>query len=296
MRDVSPLTGAGVALLVTLATVGTTAQAPPDINLVLTRVGEKISEYYAQIQNVVCLEKRTVQPVGRDYAPSGFARVTEYELRVESGALGEHGEPDAKVVRQLLRVNGRTPPYKDKKDRAGCTDANPLSPEPLAFLLPAHRAEYTFTSVGFGKGRDRDALVVDYRSIKPEGSGELTEHPSGQDDCFQFSVPVTVRGRVWIDAKSFQVLRVEEGMSGMADLRVPLNLQRRHNFDNRLVLERHDTTIRYKTVPFRDPNETMLLPESIDTLMIVRSHLESIRTRQVFSNYRRFLTNGRVVQ
>jgi hypothetical protein len=303
MRDFSPLRPvAGLALLGALATLAAlaattvSAQTPPDINTVLARVGERIAEYYAHVQNVVCLEKRTVQPVGRDYSPFGFARVTEYELRVEPGGRDEKGEPEAKLVRQLLRVNGRPPRDKDKKDRAGCTDANPLSPEPLSFLLPARRAEYRFRSGGFGKGRDRNTFVIEYASTKAEGNGEISEDPNGHDDCFHFSVPVTVKGRVWVDAASYQVVRVEEGMAAMADLRVPAILQRKHNFDNRVTVERNDTTIRYKSVPFRDPDEAMLLPESIDTLMIVRSNLESIRTRQVFSNYRRFITTGRVVK
>jgi hypothetical protein len=284
-----------VAFVVAAATV--TAQAPPDINTLLARVGERIAEYYARAQNVVCLEKQTVQAIGRDYAPSGFARVTEYELHVESGAWDDDGnETDAKVVRNLLRVNGRPPRDRDKKNRDGCTDANPLSTEPLAFLLPAHRSEYTFASGGFGKGKDRNRFVIEFRSMKPEGKGELAEDPNGHADCFHWSAPVVMKGRVWIDSTSYQVVRVEQSMAGMAEISVPWKLQRRHNLENSVVVDRDDTTIRYKTVPFRDPDDTMLLPESIDTLIAVRGGLESIRSRQVFSDYRRFITTGRVVK
>jgi len=235
-----------------------------------------------------------VQPVGYDYAPRGFARVTEYELRVEADADDETA--DAKVVRQLLKVNGKTPREKDKKDRAGCTDANPLSTEPLAFLLPSHRSEYTFVSGGFGKGKDRNALILDFTSAKPEGKGEIAEDPRGHEDCFTWSLPVVVKGRVWVDAVSYQVLRVEQRMAGMADLSVPAKLQRKHNLENNVVVERHDTTIRYKTIPFNDPDEAMILPESIDTLIVVRGGLESMRSRQTFTDYRRFLTAGRIVK
>jgi len=111
------------------------AQTPPDVDTVLARVGARIAEYYKRAQNVVCLEKTTVQPVGHDFLPQGFARVTEYELHVEADADGDESA-EAKVVRELVRVNGKAPREKDKKDRAGCTDANPLSTEPLSFLLP----------------------------------------------------------------------------------------------------------------------------------------------------------------
>jgi hypothetical protein len=277
-----------------LLAVSATAQAPPDIEMLLARVGERIADYYKRAQSVVCTEKTMVQPVGHDYAPAGFARVTEYELRVEADETGESA--DAKVVRELLRVNGRPPREKDKKDRAGCTDANPLSSEPLAFLLPSHRSEYTFASGGFGKGKDRNTVIIEFTSMKPEGKGELAEDPRGHADCFTWSLPVVVKGRVWLDAETYQVIRVEQRMVGMADLTVPIKLQRKHNLDNNVVVERHETTIRYKTVPFHDPEEAMLLPESIDTLIVVRGGLESLRSRQTFTEYRRFLTAGRIVK
>ena len=90
-----------------------------------------MEQHYKRAQNVIFTEKRTVQPVGRDYTPVGFARMTESETRVEADAA-----PTARIARSsgdpaLLRVNGRPPREKDNKDRAGCTDPNPLSPEPL---------------------------------------------------------------------------------------------------------------------------------------------------------------------
>jgi hypothetical protein len=38
----------------------------------------------------------------------------------------------------------------------------------------------------------------------------------------------------------------------------------------------------------------MLLPESIESLTLVRTSLQSTRRVQAFSNYRRFLTSGRI--
>jgi hypothetical protein len=281
------------ALVLAAATIA--AQAPADVDTVLARVGQRIADYYKHAQNVICTEKTTVQAVGRDYSPVGFARVTEYELRVEPDA--EDGEAsEAKVVRELRRVNGKAPREKDKTDRAGCTDANPLSTEPLSFLLPVHRSEYTFVPGGFGKGKDRNTIIIDFTSRKPEGKGEIAEDPRGHADCFTWSLPVVMKGRVWIDAENYQVVRVEQRMAGMADLSVPAKLQRKHNLDRTVVVERHDTVIRYKTIPFHDPDEAMLLPESIDTLIVVHGGLESIRSRQTFTDYRRFLTAGRMVK
>lgn len=286
-----------VAAPLALLTVGLSAQASPDIDTLLARVGQRIAEYYKRAQHVVCTEKTMVQPVGRDYAPAGFARMTEYELRVETDANDDGDDaPEARVVRQLFRVNGRAPREKDQKDRAGCTDANPLSAEPLTFLLPSHRSEYTFASRGPGKGKDRNTLIIEFTSSKPEGKGELAEDPRGHADCFTWSLPVVMKGRVWVDANTYDVVRIEQRMAALADITVPAKLARRHNLADPVIVERHDTTIRYKTVPFHDPDETLHLPESIDTLVIVRGGLESIRSRQTFSDYRRFMTEGRIVK
>ncbi|HEY2151162.1 MAG TPA: hypothetical protein VGH34_10155 [Vicinamibacterales bacterium] len=283
-----------LAAALAAAATTVTAQAPPDLETLLARVGQRIAEYYARAQNVVCTEKQTMQPVSRDYMPSGMARITEYELHVEADAGGESTE--AKVVRELVRVNGKPPREKDGKRRDGCTDGNPLSPEPLAFLLPSHRDEYTFAAAGPGKGKDRNTFVIEFKARKPEGNGELSESESGRDDCYSWTSPVVEKGRIWIDAVSYQVVRIEKGLAGYADVSVPWKLQRAHNFENSMVVERQDTIIRYKTVPFNDPDEAMLLPESIETVFIIRGSLQSMRNRQVFSDYRRFLTAGRMVK
>ena len=62
------------------------------------------------------------------------------------------------------------------------------------------------------------------------------------------------------------------------------------------MLDRDDLTMRYKRVVFSDPEEVMLLPESIESTTVVRSHLQSARRSEKFSEYRRFLTAGRVVK
>ena len=283
------------APLIALAAIATTsAQAPPSVDELLARVGERIAEYYKRAQNVICIEKSTVQPIGFNYSPDGFSRTIESELHVEADGGDAPGE--AKVVREIRKVNGRLPREKDKKERSGCTDPNPLSPEPLAFLLPAHRSEYRFTSAGFAKEKDRRALVIEFASATRGGRVELNEDPKGRPDCYVWSGDVAVKGRVVVDAASYEVLRVEQRYSGPIDVIVSKKVQRNHNFGNSVVIERNDTTIRYKPITFKEPDETMLLPEEIQELIVVRGGLQSIRRTQTFADYRRFLTSGRLIK
>lgn len=281
------------ALTVALATPAD-AQAPPTVDELLSRVGERIAEFYKRAQHVIVVETSRVQPIDFGYSPQGFARLVESEVHLEPDAGEVAGE--ARVVREVRKVNGRAPRDKDKKNRDGCTDPNPLSSEPLAFLLPTHRSEYQFKAAGTAKERNRPAFRVDFASIDRNSTLELIEDKQGHDDCFDWSGHIAARGRVWVDAESYDVLRVERNVGGPVDVRVPLRIQRRHHLDNRVVIMREDTTIRYRAVTFSDPDEVLLLPESIESLSVLSGGLQSTRRSQIYSDYRRFVTDSRVVE
>lgn len=284
----------GALALLLAAMTATGAQAQPNVEGLLVRVGERVAEFYKLAKNVIWVETSTVQPVDFNNSPKGFVRTVESELHIEADSDQTPGE--AAIVRKVRKVNGRVPREKDKKDRAGCTDPNPLSSEPLEFLLPAHRSEYQFRTAGIVKDRNRTALMIDFTSVDRRSNPELIEDPSGHDDCFDWSGHIASRGRIWVDARNYDVVRVERGLRGPVDVRVPALIQRRQQLASWVVIVRDDVTIRYKTVAFSDPDEVLLLPESIDSFTVVRGGLESTRRNQRFSDYRRFVTGGRVLQ
>lgn len=287
-------------LTVLAASIGTAtvvAQTSDDLDTVLAHVGERIAEYYKRAQSVMCIEKFTVQPIGWTFGPEGLARTTESELRIEIDADDGDGS-EAKVLRLIRKINGRAPREKDKekKDRSGCTDPNPLSPEPLAFLLPAHRSEYAFKLAGRGKGKDADALFLEFKTVRGGPRPELVEASNGRDDCYESKGTIPTQGRVSVDANSFDVLRIEEHLVGPVDLRVSNTLRRRRHMLDDMTIERLDVTMRFKRVVFRDPEDVLLLPESIDDLRVFRGGLQSTRRSQIFSEYRRFVTDARLVK
>ncbi len=270
------------------------AQSQPGVEALLVRVGERVAEFYNRAKNVVCIETSTVQAIDSSNSPLGFMRTVESELRIEADSGQVEGE--AAILRKVRKVNGRVPRDRDRKDRSGCTDPNPLSSEPLMFLLPAHRSEYQFRIVGTAQDRNRTALMIDFASVNRRSNPTLIEDPSGHDDCFDWSGHIASRGRIWVDTGNYDVLRVERGLGGPVDVKVPVLIQRRHRLDTSVVIVRDDVTIRYKTVAFSDPDETLLLPESISSFTVVRGGLESTRRNQTFSDYRRFVTGGRVLE
>jgi hypothetical protein len=285
--------GVWCALVLAAAAVAS-AQTPLPVEDVLARIGDRVAKYYTKAQSIVCTEESTVQPITLNYGPDGFARTVESELRVEADRGETPGDPG--IVREVRKVNGRPPRARDSIERAGCTDPNPLSTEPLTFLLPAHRSEYRFKTAGTDRLRNRETLTIDFETVDRQSRAQLIEDKSGHEDCFDWTGPVATSGRIWVDPASYDVLQVERHNRGPLDVSVPWALQRRYHFDNYVVVERQDVTIRYRMIAFSEPEETLVLPESIDTVVIVRGGLQSTRQWQIFSDYRRFVTEGRVVK
>jgi hypothetical protein len=134
--------------------------------------------------------------------------------------------------------------------------------------------------------------MIDYRSLE-SGPVSVTR----REDCVSIDLPGRNRGRVWIDQQTGEVLRLDERLTGMFDVDIPMDPKRRFETRGRWMIERAETSIRYKRVRFQDPEEDLMLPASIESLQIIRdAGVPRVRTSQMFSEYRRFLTGGRVVQ
>jgi hypothetical protein len=281
--------GWAVATSLFLCLTSPAAQSAGDLNSVLARVGERVEEYYRRARSVVCLETVRVQPLGLDLHPEGRSRLLEYELRVSwEPSPDDSAVPEARVLRHLLRVNGRPPRPGTEPE---CMDPRPVSPEPLAMLLAPRQDEYAFLWAGRGRVRDRQAMMLDYRS-RTAGKPEVT----WRGQCFSVDLPGRSRGRIWIDAATHDVLRVDEALVGTFDYRLP----REHtpmSGAGYIEVQRADSSIRYRAVAFQDPEEIVLLPETIESLQVVRgAGVPRARITQTFSNYKRFVTEGRILQ
>ena len=103
-----------------------------------------------------------------------------------------------------------------------------------------------------------------------------------------------IKGRLWVDADTYDVLKLERHIAGPTDVRVPLPLQREYGLPAWVTIDRDDFTLQYREVVFSDPDEVLLLPESIITTTVLRAGLQSTRRTQQFTDYRRFLTRGRI--
>ena len=285
LRRVLPL------VVVSTLALSLRAQAPDrsaDLGETLERIGEHVAQYYARARSVVCVETVVLQPLTASFSFDGFGRELKYELRVEWDPAAGDRSAEATVVRRLLTVGGRPP---RPKDTPGCMDPKPVSPESLALLLPARRDEYMFTWAGTSRTDGRPSVMLDYKAIG-------TKAPSvvWHDDCVTVDLPGRTRGRVWIDAGTDDIVRLDEHLTGMFEFPVPRDREIGGG-PLWMGIERADSTVKYRPVVFHDPDETMMLPASIVSTTIIRNAgVPRLRTTQTFAGYRRFVTGGRVVK
>jgi hypothetical protein len=161
-------------------------------------------------------------------------------------------------------------------------------------LLPGQRADYQFASAGHSQVDRRAAVMVDYRLLK-EVSVE-SSMLEGRDDCITFDVEGGMRGRLWIDAETYDVLRLDQHLSGMVEIPLPREATRRASSPASWTMERWDTSIRFRSVAFKNPDETLVLPVSLSSITITRgSGTPRLRTTTEYRNYQRFLTGSRVI-
>jgi hypothetical protein len=287
------IAASAVAALATLAAVSAAGQsatnAPVDLAGLLARVGERVAAYYERAQSIVCTETVRLQTMDNGMSPDPHVRRLVYELRVSWDQAAEGQDPpEANVLRTLKTINGKPPKAGEEP---GCLDPKPVSLDPLSFLLPRHQREYTFTYKGIRKAGDGHiAVMIDYAPAEKRPP-EIVWHGS----CVSIDVPSRTRGRVWIDRAGGDVLRVDETVSGPFDVRVP-DAQQRQGAGASLTLDRADSSIRYRAVTFAEPNEIVLLPESIEQMTVIRgSGAPRLRTTQTFTGYQRFVASGRIV-
>ena len=279
----------GRALVVCAAAVATlapTGWAQVENGSRLDDVTAYVEDYYGRAQSLIAEEAVTLEHLRPDLTSDGFARRLVYEIRVEWSQEGD--QPRASVVRQLLRV-GRQPPKPGSEPE--CLDPKGISPEPLAFLLKARREKFVFREAGATIIGGRSAVMIDYRP-----SGRDAPSITGTRDCISIEMPDRTQGRVWVDRETSAVLRLDERIMGVTDVRIPRELQQIGGWGLYVTVERADSTIRYEPVTFTDPAETLLLPTRIDSVSVIRaSSIQRLRLTQTYRNYRRFLTESRVI-
>lgn len=285
-----------LALIVALALgLGATSlsgqgKAPADVSETVAKIGEYVQQYFTRAQSIVYEETVRIQYLGYDLMSLPEPpRTLVNELRVSWDAAPQGGMADPVVLRTPLKVNGRAP---REKDRDKCFDPEASTPELLGSLfLPENRASFRYTGRPNGKLNGRPVVIIDAVDLE---QGQVWVEST--EDCHRFSKPGNMKWRVWADAETLAVMRIDGSLTGFYDVTLPPNRKERIPARD-ITVERSDVTVAYKLVHFTDPDESMLLPSSRETVQVIRSaNAPRVRISSQYRNFRRFMTGGRIVQ
>jgi hypothetical protein len=277
-------------ILLALLLVGSTSlltASDDDAAATAALVGRYVEHYFARAHHLLADEEVVLQPLSPSMDFAGLPRRVRYELRLEWAPEADDDVGRARVMRERIGAGGARLGPPGNRD---CFDPKAVSPEPLGFMLPEQQKDFTFSSGGTARLDGRDVVRLDYR---PRERQDPTIRWEGE--CGQVSLAGGMRGHLWVDPDTGEVLRWDERLIGVAD--VP-GRDAAGRFDPRywMTIERVDTTTRYEPIRFADPEETLLLPVLVENTTIVRnSGMPRLRITRTFSNYRRFLTESRLL-
>jgi hypothetical protein len=255
----------------------------------LERLGARVENYYRQANRILATETVDIQPVAADMSHDGFGRRLTYEMQTQWDDTAPGSLPEPKTLRKLLLVNGRAPRPRDEPE---CMDPSPTGEDPLTMLLPSKRKEYIFSLGGSARIAGRPVKTIEF---KARSSSRPPVDGTWKDDCVSIPLDGYLKGNIRIDPEGGDVLRLEMRLMGPIDVKPPRN--RLRDSGRWRVLERWEQTTDYKPVAFQNPDETSMVPTSIDTITVFRGDGTSrIRITQRFSEYRRFVTESRIVK
>jgi hypothetical protein len=108
-----------------------------------------------------------------------------------------------------------------------------------------------------------------------------------------------MRWRFWVDAESFDVLRVESRLEAPFEFESPrvFGSLGRFGKTRKIRYERQDYTVSFRRVQLKDPDETRLVPDSAEWVTIIEgASRPRMRGTIRFSDYKRFRSDVKVIE
>lgn len=255
------------------------SQPAADLTAILSGLAERTQQYYGRFISIICTETVHTQDLRSNLTPLGRPRTIVYELSVTHDPQAK-GEDEFRVERTLQSVNGR--PAR-RNERPQCTDPKTGTPEPLGFLLASNQRRYRFTVADAGGGPP-GSRAIDFVETPPS-----RVQIKWEGTCFEAEGGGQL-GRVWFDPATYDVLQVDVRLSRPFVVPLPEGFP---GIRPVIRVEKSEMTLRFSRVNFQQPDESLMLPASIETLNVLRG-VPSMRISQTLGGYRRFLTKSEI--
>jgi hypothetical protein len=270
------------------------AQEPPasdeKLARILKSVGESVERYHAALFSIRFTETWRWEELSKEFTPKE-AREFVYDDYVIGGKeAGVEGDDSGQIVRRLLKVNGKPA----RPGRRGRDEPAPTSHTFLTFLRPEHQKDFAFTPDGEEDCAGRRCHVLSYRILRPQQRGAVWKGRS-------FKVFGPMAGRLWVDAENSDVLAWELRLTEPVEFNSPnaitLGPLGRFGPSRKLRYERDDFTVRFRRVEFKDPAQTLLLPESTEWVRVLTgASRPRVRITQTFTDYQRFVSDVKIIE
>jgi len=284
-----------VLLLTHGAARGLEPEGPPSdvkdarLATILARVGESVERYHRGMFSIAFTETFRSEELKKDMTPKKSKEFVYESVILRESLSDETDDYFAKTVRRIKTVNGKPA----KKDESGVPPVSTPG-EFLNFLLPSIQKLYEISFEGEDTLRGRKALRV--RVQRP---GDVEPKVEWKGRSFRVGAPTLMT--VWVDAESFDVLQVESRLSEAFEFDSPRAFSAgpfgRFGPSRRLRYAREDYTVRFRPVLFKDPEQTLLLPERAEWITVIEgASRPRRRTTLSFTNYRRFVSDVKVIE
>jgi len=260
----------------------------PVISESMERAGERVKQHYIDLQKLAWTDTIRDQELNPDHTPKGKAREFAYDMIIRLQEIEERIAPF--VIREVsdLKVADGKPVKKGTSPKS--TDPRAASVGSIAILMPGPRSRYSFSYAGEADLDGRKTLIVDMTfpptTRLPEVKWNDSFRVFGVSRNFELTGISYDKARLWIDAETFDVLRNEVRST-------PFEFSR--NEKSKKITFEMTTTVRFKRMSFENPQESLVVPESIEILRTFKGAKGGgVRTLHVFTDYKRFTGETRI--
>jgi hypothetical protein len=263
---------------------------------ILARVGDAVERYQRGMFSIKFTETVRREELKEDLTPKKSREYVYESVMLRENLSDAEGDYFAKTVSHLKAVDGKPPKGAGKDDTKSdaAEESAPNREDFLNFLLPKFQNLYRYTFEGEESLRGR-------RTFRLSAWRPGAEEPRVEWKGHSFVAFGPTRMNVWVDSETFDVIQVESHLVRPFEFDSPAAFSAgplgRFGPSRRLRYERDDYAVRFRPVRFKDPEQTLLLPEQAEWLKVIEgASRPRIRTTASFTNYQRFVSDVKVLE
>jgi hypothetical protein len=256
---------------------------------ILEKVGEGVARYQTGLFSIAFTETLRREELREDMTTKRSKEYVFDTIVAREALSADEEDYYPRPVRRLKAIDGK--PSKKRK----------LGPEvnyfvsSLGFLLPQNRDLFQFTFDGEVTEAGRKLYRI--RMLSP-GEGEPRVEWQRRVLGMRFRVVAPLVYLIWVDAATFDVLRVESRLVAPFEFDSPRAFGfGRFGPSRHLKYAAQDYLVRFRRQQFKDPEQTLLVPDSAEWVTVIEGASKP-RTRVTLrlDNYQRFRSGVKIIE